>query len=254
MSKLYVVTVVKNNFEALMATATSLKSQNQDTVWVIKNGGEKFSNSFLKKLLGKMEKVYIIESDDYGIYDAMNNAFNYILQELNPANSDWIWFLNSGDTVNDMSKLEQSLNSLDADTQKCLLDVEIKDKSVFQVYEVGEVTFQRIANGKIRICHQALIMRKQLITKLMPFDLRYRVASDFDLVLKAFKDSKYQRIENVKVYWEDGGFSKLNLNVCEREKTRIIFRHLLRSGDFHLFPPFFASVFLVFKTFLKSHL
>jgi hypothetical protein len=71
------------------------------------------------------------------------------------------------------------------------------------------------------LCHQSTVMKTNLIKELNGFDLRYKFAADFDLILRASTANRIYRTAIPLSHIEPGGISSLQLNDVLKEKQAI---------------------------------
>ena len=114
---------------------------------------------------------------DNGIYDAMNKGI-----EL--AKGEWIIFLGSDDYFYDNNVLEDANNYI----KNKLVDVLYGDAILLKegIKYGGEFDLTRILT-KQNLCHQTIFYRKEVFTKLGKYNLKYKIAADWDFNIRCFR-------------------------------------------------------------------
>lgn len=166
---------------------------------------------------------------DQGIYDAMNKG-------ATRAQGTWCLFLNAGDIFFN----EQSLNSLvqvDKHTETVVYgDYEMHYRGKYhycRATDADKLTFNQGTEHKMGFCHQsALIRRDYLLTH--PYSTQYRIASDHDFFLRAFRaGAHFKRVPAIICIFDMEGLSVCNYQLTLREATDVIFKNGLISQEEH---------------------
>ena len=160
---------------------------------------------------------YIIEEDE-GIYDAMNKGINF-------ANSEWIIFLNSGDTFFNKNVLIE-IDKID------LINYEIVyGKTIINNHNVRYSDNPKKINSNfisMPFCHQSSLVRTDLMKK--KFDLKYKVSSDFDFFLKCYRENRNFLFTNSYIASvKSGGLSDKNRQLVFNENIKILKNNNLNS-------------------------
>ena len=179
-SKFSIIVVSLNTKIDLIKTLNSIFKQKYKKYEIIVIDGLSTDGSieYIKKL--KNKNICKIISRDKGIYDAMNKG-------IKKAKNKWTIFLNSGDTfynsftlLNVKKLIEKKPNS-DLIIGKNVLADEIKSMTKFK--EMDENTTHSVFS------HQSIYFKTQLLKK-RNFDIKFKIAADFDL-LKYFYKKKF---------------------------------------------------------------
>lgn len=166
---------------------------------------------------------------DQGIYDAMNKG-------ATRAQGTWCLFLNAGDIFFN----EQSLNSLvqvDKHTETVVYgDYEMHYRGKYhysRATDADKLTFNKGTEHQMDFCHQsALIRRDYLLTH--PYSTQYRIASDHDFFLRAFRaGAHFKRVPAIISIFDMEGLSVCNYQLMLRETTDVIFKNGLISQEEH---------------------
>jgi glycosyltransferase involved in cell wall biosynthesis len=212
--KISIITVVYNAINSIETTIKSVITNSYKNIeYIIIDGGSVDGTlEIIKKYESSIYKF--ISETDYGIYDAMNKGISY-------ANGDWIYILNSGDELLDNVFSSINFNLYDkidiiyGDTRSRFLnnDLNIKAKPLSYI------------NFKIPFCHQSCLVRKVLFS-FHPFDVRYKIAADYDFFLWAYKKKYVFKYLNLDFCFYDlNGFSTKNQLLLINEYKEIISLH-----------------------------
>ena len=230
---LLVVTAVKNDLRGLLETHKSILDQSIDPHWVIVTPFD-FSEThracleFLK--LGQVNRL--IQDDGHGVYSAMNKAI------FESEGGDWIWFLNAGDEFaarnsyeilkSKIAKIESRWlyggHFLGSESRKIL--GEFKSPRAFKI---SNQLFARKY-----ISHQATIFQVGFLQELNGFDLRYRIAADWDLMCRASKVELPGRVNIPLCIFYMGGLStksrqKSNIELLQIRSIYLPKKYLIKS-------------------------
>lgn len=163
--------------------------------------------------------VRVISEIDSGIYDAMNKG-------IKNASGEWIWFINSDDSIND-----GLVNSILSAIKKypnagCLYGnmeyVRIINGKHYLEEKVAPDSLEGLKNEMV-IGHPSSVCRVDLLRSLGGFDTSFRVAADWDLLLRMYNAGySMKHINQSFSRFYCGGASSKNHN---RE------RHLVRKKN-----------------------
>lgn len=176
--KCSIVTVCLNPGPLLEKTLKSIFSQNYLSYEpIVVDGGS--TDGTQDTILRYQEKIgkWISESDS-GLYDAMNKGVAL-------ASGEWIIFMNCGDVFSDDSVLQRIFESGVVDQS----DVVYGDS--FVRYPDGVTRLVRTRRPLSTMWkgmvfnHQSVFVKKSILEKY-PFDTRFRLAADFNLLFKIY--------------------------------------------------------------------
>ncbi|PDO90077.1 colanic acid biosynthesis glycosyltransferase WcaE [Kosakonia pseudosacchari] len=223
---LSVITVAFRNYEGVMKTWQSLahlaKAQNIEFEWIVVDGGSQDgTEEFLKNLNGQYNLRYISERDK-GIYDAMNKG-------IDMAAGRFALFLNSGDIFHE--EIVDVVRQLDDEKENAMY---IGDA----LLDFGDGT--KIRRGakhgwyiyhSLPASHQAIFFPVNGL-KTYPYDLQYKVSSDYALAARMFKAGfPFKRLKGLVSEFSMGGVSTSNnLELCQ--DARNVQRKILRMPGF----------------------
>ncbi len=194
---LTVVIVTKNPGSDIYATLASLMTLDDETVEIlIKDNSDNRSLEEINRCFQFTNFRYEHSPDD-GIYDAMNQAI-----EL--STGDYIYFLNAGDTYIDCDLLEilKSDNS----------EMDFYYGDIINLHPFARQTsYSKYINKYSvylrRVCHQAIVVRKEVFNQLGLFDTNLSMNADYLLILKLFDRFKGKSIQKLISIYKGGGLS-----------------------------------------------
>ena len=190
--------------------------------WIVVDGGSDDGTAqFLEKLNGEFNLRFVSEKDR-GIYDAMNKG-------IAMAQGRYTLFLNSGDVFHeDVTDFVRQLGRKNDDAMyigDALLD-----------FGEGNKTRRSAKHGwyiyhSLPASHQAIFFPTAGLKK-HPYDLQYKVSSDYALAASLYKSGyPFRRIKGLVSEFSMGGVSTSNnLELCRDAKN--VQRKILRVPGF----------------------
>ncbi|MBS1205034.1 MAG: colanic acid biosynthesis glycosyltransferase WcaE [Proteobacteria bacterium] len=223
---LSVITVAFRNYEGVMKTWQSLahlaKAQNIDFEWIVVDGGSQDGTAeFLKNRNGQYNLRFISERDK-GIYDAMNKG-------IDMATGRYALFLNSGDIFHE--EIVDVVRQLAEERENAMY---IGDALLD--FGDGNKLRRRAKHGwyiyhSLPASHQAIFFPVNGL-KTYPYDLQFKVSSDYALAARMFKAGfPFKRLKGLVSEFSMGGVSTSN-NVELCKDARKVQRMILRVPDF----------------------
>jgi glycosyltransferase involved in cell wall biosynthesis len=175
-----IITVCYNAEKYIEETIKSVISQKKISFeYIIIDGA---SNDTTISVINKyQDRINLLISEkDFGIYDAMNNG-------IKKANGDWIIFMNAGDTFYSNDTLFKIFN-LNIDTNVIMLygATSFFKKQKFKILYPKKI--ENIWRG-MPVCHQSMLVKNSYL-KENEFDLKYKYASDYNLIYKIYSNYK----------------------------------------------------------------
>lgn len=174
----------------------------------------------------------IIEKDE-GIYDAWNKG-------IKVAKNDWICFLGADDTMKSDALLNynnfivKNQNLEFVSSKIILINKKNKKRTIGQNWNWDK--FSRYMN----ISHPGSMHSKKLF-KNNSFNTKYKIAGDYEFLLRIGKNLKAGFINKVTVEMSSGGISNQNINVLKESlKAKII--HTRRQKLLILLEYYFAII------------
>lgn len=176
-----IITVCLNSVNTIEETLNSVLGQNYpDIEYILVDGGSTDGSlDIIKKYRDHLHR-YISEPDK-GIYDAMNKGIKMATGDIIAVlNSDDVYFDNM--TVNSMAEFMQK-NHLDAAYGDLVYIDGDKNDRITRFWKAGEYKKGAFCKGWV-IPHPTFFCRKKLFEKYGYFNETFRIAGDFELMLR----------------------------------------------------------------------
>jgi glycosyltransferase len=226
--KISVITAVFNNRGTIAAALDSVLEQtHKDSELVVIDGGS--TDGTVEILERYADRLGVLVSEpDQGIYDALNKG-------IQRASGDVVGFLHSDDVFgsNDvLSKVaeafeDRSVGAVYGD----LVYVKRDDlSSVLRYWRAGPFSKVRLSRGWMPP-HPTVYVRREVYERLGGFDTRYRIAADYDHLLRIFSDPALnpRYIPEILVRMRVGGASNRSLqNIIRKSREDL---EALRSNE-----------------------
>lgn len=180
-------------------------------------------------------KVVWISEPDKGLYDAMNKG-------LHLAKGGFVWFINSGDKIYDVTTMQQIADTYAQNTpcdviygQSIIINEDESIKGERHKIAPKVLTMRSLLNGLV-VCHQSILVRKEIAPD---YDLQYRIAADYDWTCKVLaKSQKNCYIDQYISKFMVAGISSQQRKKAWKERYRIMKTH------FGLFPTLWAHLII----------
>ncbi len=204
--KISVITVCYNSAKTLERTLRSVVEQDcQDVEHVVIDGGSSDGSADILAAY-RNGLAHMVSEPDHGIYDAMNKG-------LALAQGEVICFLNADDHYASPQVLSQVAKKMQAHKLDALMgDVgyfhERSPQRITRRYRSERFTPERLSWGWMP-AHPALFLSKKVVQRVGKFRTDYRIAGDFDFIVRAFHGQalRYEHIPKVLVLMQTGGAS-----------------------------------------------
>lgn len=184
MTTLSLITASYNSARTIADTLRSVNVQTwPDIEYLIVDGGSKDETMEIVAREGRRVTSAVSEPDK-GIYDAYNKG-------LSRATGDVIGFINSDDYYCTPEAIAEVMAAFDADPE---LEAVHGDLVYVDPVDTGKVerywksrpaTVENLRRGFIP-AHPTLFLRREVYDKVGTFDTGYRLAADYDFMLRAF--------------------------------------------------------------------
>ncbi len=238
-----IITITYNAEKTIAKTIESIVNQTYSNIEYILIDGKSTDGTMqiVDKYSSKI--AYRISEPDKGLYDAMNKG-------LAAATGDYVWFINSGDTIYSSDTLEKIISKINATNLPDIIYGEtaiVDDTGNFnymrRLKAPEKLTWKSFRMGML-VCHQAFIAKRNIAPD---YDLQYRFSSDFDWCIRCLKRSNniYNSHQIVVNYLEEGTTTS-NHKLSLKERYRIMVKYYGRISVF-LFHLWFAIRFYVAK-------
>ena len=202
---LSIITVCFNSEKTVQRTFDSiqeLKKISQEIEYVVIDGASTDATNQIITQNKSLIDHHLTESDE-GIYDGMNKGARL-------ATGEYLIYINSDDWVNpeEMIKALEHLKQKKLDFLACTVKiVNLKGEVIGERKpNLAELSFPH--HRGMPCSHQGFIINRILFKKLGGFNIKYKVAADYELILKSLTTSK--RFENSPLsiaYYTLGGVS-----------------------------------------------
>jgi len=225
--KISIVTSVFNNKAFIKSCICSCRDQiHSDLEYILVDGD---SNDGTKEFLFKNKKLFsiLISEADSGVYDALNKG-------LKLAKGDVVGLLHSDDlyaNINVLRKVSKIFSDPKIDLVYGDLDYVYKDNpnKIKRHWSAGEFSLGKLKSGWMPP-HPTFFIRKELLNQIGFFDTRYKIAADYDFMLRALtqKNVNVVYLPEVLIKMRVGGMSNRSLkNILLKsyEDYQIICRH-----------------------------
>ena len=249
--KISVITVAFNSVNTIAATINSVVSQSYPLVeHIVIDGGSTDGTVDIINELMHSNLVFSSERDA-GIYDAMNKG-------LSRVNGDVIGFLNSDDIFFDKYCLEKIVNVFqDESIDVCFGDlvyVSFDNKRIVRYWKSTLFNKGDFIKGLVP-AHPTFYIRKSVLMKVHCLDLSFKLASDFDFMLRTLECNSFKSIyiPNVLVRMRLGGATNHSLtNIFIQNQE--IYKILNKNGiQFNVFKFSMRKIFNRFFQYFQDY-
>lgn len=161
---------------------------------------------------------------------------------MNMASGDYLWFINSGDEIFDVTTLEHTVASMpNADIyygETVMIDPDGNTIGNRRLKTPHSLNWKSLKKGML-VSHQSFIVKRTLVTH---YNLKYHFSADFEWCLLAMR--KAQTICNTHLILSrflDGGYTKQNILPGLRE------RFLIMVEQYGLAATLYHHIFITLK-------
>lgn len=208
--KISIITVTYNSSKTLKDTLESvLKQTYKNYEHIIVDGLSKDNTmqivkEYEEKYNGKL--IYISEKDS-GLYDAMNKG-------IKMATGDIIGILNSDDVYareNVLQEIVEKFKETNCDGTYANL-IFMDEETMSKPQRIWNSPKGKLENGW-HPAHPTLYLKKSVYDKVGLFNLNYKIAADYDFMIRVMKNSKVklEYINDYIIYMRTGGTSTAGL-------------------------------------------
>ena len=189
----------------------SVKSQTYNNIeHIIIDGASQDETLELIKSTGLK---YISEPDN-GIYYAMNKGITL-------AKGKYICFMNSDDYFSDVDAVKYTIEKLEKENADySFATAKIIDGAGKELYVLKPNIYGVFS--KMPFCHQTMFTKTEVLKKEGMFDLAFKSAADYDLVIRlVLKKYKFAEIKQNIVTYRATGESVINIEKSRQEQVKI---------------------------------
>lgn len=214
--KITVVTVTYNAEKSLEKTILSVVNQTYPNIeYIIIDGG---SNDKTVNIIKKYAKQidYWVSEPDKGIYDAMNKG-------IDKANGEWINFMNAGDCLANEKVLWEIFSKEYRKETGCVFgDSMVLENGKMRMQHINPFWRQKTKIKTKGICHQSCFINTRL-AKLFKYDISYKIAADFKLLLDIrCNNYLFYYVPVAVCIFDITGVSYTNPYLCFKEDVRLL--------------------------------
>lgn len=216
--KISVITATYNCGETLPTTLQSLATQTHaDIEHLVMDGGSKDHTLHLVRDW-TAHPIALESGKDKGIYDALNKG-------IAKASGEIVGFLHADDVLQDERVLEKIARAFDDPQVQIvygdLVYVDQQDLNrVIRTWHSGEFDRRKLRTGWMPP-HPTFYARRSVYERLGGFDLRYRIAADYDCMLRILSAQGVRTayLPEVLVRMRTGGISNRSLrNILQKSR------------------------------------
>lgn len=212
--KVSVITVCLNSEKYIEQTINSVLNQTyKDIEYIIIDGGSTDNTlTIIKNYEDKFKgKLKLISEKDNGIYDAMNKG-------ISMASGEIIGIINSDDWYETYT-VEKVVETYRNNKESVIYGAMavIKENNIF---DIAITDYKELNYGMIS--HPTVFVPKVLYKKLGVFDLKYKIAADYELMLRFFNNNiNFMFIPKILANFRIGGVSTVLIKKCLMETNEI---------------------------------
>jgi len=210
-----VITVVRNDKDRIARTIGNVLNQTYPNIEyiVIDGASTDGTKEVIERYSDRLD--HWLSEPDRGIYDAMNKG-------VDRATGKWISFMNAGDTFSDDHVLENISRELRPGADLIYGDHRVRYAGFSRIQRAKSIS--QLWKG-IPFNHQSSLVRTELI-RAYKFDLRYKLAADYDFVCHVFSSKKeFIKLEMIVADISSAGASDSDRVTTFREYREIAKRH-----------------------------
>lgn len=216
--KISIITVCLNSEKTIEQTIKSvIGQQDADFEYIIIDGKSK--DRTLEIIERYRDNISIIISEpDHGIYDAMNKGIAL-------ATGDIIGIINSDDWYEPdvFGMVRKCFAESDAEVIYGRLNL-IDANGESEVLIPGDIEKLRY---EMEIPHPTVFVKKEIYKKYKTFQMKYKIAADYDLMLRLYVGGvKFRCLDKVMANFRLGGISDQKVEICAEETLRISLDYL----------------------------
>jgi glycosyltransferase involved in cell wall biosynthesis len=177
MGKLSIITINYNDKAGLKKTIDSVVNQTwQDFEFIVIDGGSTDGGrEVIEQYKDRID--YCVSEPDSGVYNAMNKG-------IKVAQSEFLIFMNSGDTFYNEKVLEEIEIQLTDDYDIYYGDCfKVKTNSMRKKTYPEKLSFSFFYTSGL--CHQTTFIRRNLFNKFFLYNEEYKIASDWEFFIYA---------------------------------------------------------------------
>lgn len=225
--KVSIITVCYNSEEYIEEAVKSALFQTYQNIEYIIIDGKSTDGTLniINKYKDRISKI--ISEKDEGIYDAMNKGAQV-------ATGDIIYFLNSDDRLIDKEVIMDAAKKFEENNKVSLIygDVISEDRAsgYEELWKFGDINNKNIIYEWL--CHQGVFAKRYLFNKFGMFDTRYKIAADYDWLLKIFFNDNLRVVyfNRTIARFLDGGTHVKYRDLNDEERFKIKLKYYSKNN------------------------
>ncbi len=209
-----IVTVVSNGAAHIEKTIKAIAGQGYSPIeHIVVDGGS--TDGTLEILEAYSDRIgYWISERDSGIYDAMNKGIDLVTDP-----ESYVLFANSDDQLYSPEAVERAMSASRGEDL-------VYGRMVLTDGEISGIAGKRVELDDLArqtLCHPATFVRRRVFDTVGRFDTSYRIAADYDHVVRCFAAPVSTRFVDVIVStMRMGGISEDRFMLSCRERKAVI--------------------------------
>lgn len=253
--KFSIITATFNSEKTIVKTLNSILIQNVvnelfELEHIIIDGASRDSTisiieDFREKYNTKGIELIVKSENDSGIYDAWNKG-------LKLSSGEWIAFLGSDDfyledALEDYTNFLSTNNSLNYD----LVYSNVKVVDGFKTVKIIDGKWSwKVFKRQMNIAHVGSFHNKKYFEKYGLFDSTYKIAGDYEFLLRSKDKLKTHKIDKITAIMEAGGISNNQISKVFKETLKA--KH--KTAKLNSMVCYYDYVLAHFKYYLKKAL
>lgn len=214
-----VITVVFNGADTIEQTIQSVINQSYENIEYIIIDGD--STDGTQTIIDKYKDsiAYFVSEKDHGIYDAMNKGILHATGEI-------IGIINSDDWY-EKDTVQKAVQAFDEDIEIGWVYGNINlinldgPVSEYTAYPIETLWYQ------MAIPHPSVFLKREIYETFGSFDVQYRFAADYELVLRLYSNQiKHRYINDILANFRLSGASQKLVNQVKKETSQISVKYI----------------------------
>ncbi len=210
------ITIITATYNAefyLQELVDSIRRQTYPNIeWIVIDGGSKDETKNILKTNEDVIGFWLSEKDD-GIYDAWNKGLAH-------AHGDWIYFLGADDLLRDNNALAcmaKFLVDVPEEMEIAYAQIMLLSEDARDIFAAGEPWggIKRRFAQVMCLPHQGVFHRRSLFEKHGNFNTTFRIAGDYELLLRELKNGDAAFFPMVVAGMRQGGISNEPMNTIK---------------------------------------
>ena len=219
--KFSIITATYNSQNTIVDAINSVASQTYENIEhiIIDGASTDKTISIINEVKSKVSKI--ISEPDEGIYDALNKG-------IKNATGDVIVFLHADDIFAENTIIEKAANLfLEKQTDSIYGNLQYVAKEdtnkIIRYWKSGKFTLSKLKKGWMPP-HPTFFVKKNIYNKFGTFDTKFRIAADYDIILRFLGSNKISTayLPIVMIKMRIGGESNKSIkNILKKMKEDV---------------------------------